>query len=482
MNVLIAMQAYSANHITGISMMSFMMDVIQMVNVVRQDVNWFFCVPETAESIKWSPEDFAHLDRVELLPLLSTAQVGRGSDGFDIDFPFYSPKLFKFFDDKKIHKMDVLMSGFFTAQVVPCMQSEYSPLDHYMIPRVEPPVVVNLFLETWVDKALDQLDTPIGKICGLSSILASGLSIVLTKADLSAIKEVAKEYLAPSQIRRMDIRQAIPAVNIDKVPVYDRPDDRCVFFHGGTFEAKRHLKFLLPEIGKIRAIVPNVETLITTQWDHVPKWAADLGFLNTVLSCNRKMFHQKLADGDFLLCYIDYEGTGLAYTEAILSGMTPIIMAKPWNEGRFDRDYPLMCHTESEFVQKMAFCAKHPAQAKEYGAKFVGDYRQKMSSKVQGEFWSKVIDDAFQIRLDRTLKRMKQKRHFFMPILEKVIPSMPAQFSGQELINSVVKGSTGLDDAKAKSMWWALRVLTQTFAEIKQIAGCDHDTAIFIKE
>jgi len=464
-NVLLLPQLYSASNLFGVSMVNYLYDLVSVVNAVRDDVHWWFGVPETSDVVRWSAEDFAGLDRVTVFPVLPNGGANRSTvrDGFaGVDYPFYSRECLRLFADlPRYLQFDVVLSNFYTAQTVPALQASYPPAYHYLLPKVGQPTVINLLTETWLDKSLSQLCAPAGRQAVVFSAAASDINLVLTRADADELVLEARKLLAPALARSLRPLVQRPVLDSAKVPVFERPVGRRTFFHGGTLEAKRHVRELVEHVGRLAAVC-DVRLLNTTQLQTAPAWTEGrLSYLEMRTGCNRLHYLEALADGDFCLCMVDYEGTGLGYTEAILSGMTPVWLRRPWNVGRLPDDYPFFCRGKAEMHQAMHFCATSPERAKELGKQAVEYVRKLYDKESQGLEWSDLLDQAAEIRAGKT--RALASGHFMTALVRGGLATLPERFTTRELLAAVAAQSEKLTVQKLAAQGAQVRALAMSF-------------------
>ena len=349
--------------------------------------------------------------------------------------------------------------------------SQSSAKYHYMLPKIGLPAVINVIGETTLDKDLPKLDCETGRLLLATGMASSALTLVLTPADVSEMLSIARSMLSPSQVKKLAIYDILPAIDKTRVPQHQRPQDRCTFFHGGTFEAKRHLKFLAESVEKLFTLGKKANLQLCTQWEKAPQWFLEQGdWLLTKTAVSRSQFYEEMKNGDFVLCYIDYEGTGLATTECIVSGMTPIIMQRPWNKGRYSPTYPFYCKNENDFVAAMNFCASNPKKAKEIGQTEIARVRRDCDSLIIGERWSAFLDKAVAFRNNET--RTRAKGHFMLDLVGKAVSTLPDQFTKEELIKAVALQSRSLDKSKVVAMWWVVRACAMA-SGTKEISPTD---------
>lgn len=172
----------------------------------------------------------------------------------------------------------------------------------------------------------------------LETYLAEHTHVLRAGFDVESIVSRREEYDAARAARRED-------------------DPTLVLMHGGSFERKRRLPFGARATEKVREKEGRpVRMLLTTQ--HGPGGHGGAGILEergAEVRCNvgRRQWLDWLGDGDLVYVGAEYEGTGLAYMEAILSGMLPVGFAETWISTRLPADYPLLVDTEREFEKAL---------------------------------------------------------------------------------------------------------------------------------
>lgn len=462
MNVLVLPLLYSSPKFTGISMVNMMLDVIRCVNAVRNDVNWWVGVPRTKKFVEWDESEFEELERTKVLPILADDGMDRSSvhDGFcGLDHPFASPGLIKASSETGWKAFDVVLSNFYTAQMLFPMQAEYSDKHHYMLPKVGLPSIVNFLSETGLYSGLLKLRSRAGVNCLASSMAASKVTVVLSEADQKEALRLARSFLAPGVLRRLDIRTVFPSVNLDVVPRPERPEDRVTFFQGGTFETSRNMHSIARVVEKIRSMGVDARYRVLSQWRKGPDWL-EKEFVDETMEANREAYLGALADGDFVPVWFDYAGTGLAYAEAIASGMTPIVLDRPWIKGRLPEDYELFVGSDAEMEKAMVWCAKHPQRAKEIGRRAVEFTREVFDTAVQGEVWSSVLEDAYLAKCSETRDRLGEK-HFMVELARKAVSDMGEHFDASRVVQAIAQHSDAMDVGKIRSQWVYVRAILQ---------------------
>jgi hypothetical protein len=468
--VLMLTQLYTSKKFTGISMVNYFRDLISSVRRVSApgEFHWTIGVPSTHEFIQWSERELCTHDDISVLPILARDTVNRSKfrDGFAGQvFPWLSAEMFKFFASDDYFNFDIVLSNYYYANCVPAMYS-VSAVSHKFkfTPKVVPPAIVNLLSETGEDKNLPVLDTDIGRNCIVNGILVSYLTVVLNRLDRDWAMKVLKERCSFSFVRRQDIRHIPPPVDLEVIPVPERPEERVVFFHGGSFEGKRHINVLVDAVRSL-AGKGGARLLLATQFfaDEVPEWARQ-SHVDLYTGVNREAYLNLFKDGDFLLCAADYEGTGLAYMEAIASGMTPVIWSRPWIAERIPLDYPFICESESDFRAAIGYCAVNPAEAKAKGRQAVEHIRKMYDPVAYGNTWAELLRAVFDMRVDHT--RQAVGDHFLVRLAKKALEGK-GRVPKQEFLRLMEMSAEKFAVKDFESMWPFLRaaLLAHGFSE-----------------
>jgi hypothetical protein len=422
--VLMLTMLYTSKKFTGISMVNYFRDLISCVRrVAPGEFHWTLAVPSTHEYIQWSEEELCGgYDDIAVLPILAKDTVNRAKDrdGFaGVDFQIFSPEAFRFFVANRAFEYDVILSNYYHVNNIPGILScSVLSRQFRLTPRVAPPAVVNLLTETGVDTHLPFLDTDTARNSIVCGILSSYATVVLNRLDRDWARGVLRERCSASFFSWQDIRHILPPVDLAAVPVCTRPKDRATFFHGGSFEGKRHIDVMVDAVGSAVGFGRDCSLVLTTQFltEDVPDYARR-SFIDLRCGIDREAYLDALSDGDFLLCAADYEGTGLAYMEAIVSGMTPIIWSRPWIAERIPVNYPFICHSAADFRAAIAYCAAHPAGAKVKGREAIAHVRGLYDPDVNGNVWAGLLRDVVAARNERT--RKVSRDHFLIKLAQR---------------------------------------------------------------
>ena len=250
--------------------------------------------------------------------------------------------------------------------------------------------VVTLQGETCVDSRLPHLSCDAGKAMTLSSLM-TGPVIVLTEQDRKAVVDGAS-VLSPVLRAKMKERVHILPPPVDYGLIDSRAEHYATHrkrrsdvgsvnvFHGGSLEGKRHLGDMVKAVSKVNTILPtSVKFVITTQKDSGGRSPYNDPVVEYRDRIGRDSFLNALKDGDILWCGSDYEGTGLAYMEAIRSGMIPIFIDAPWIRERIPADYPYVVKNLDNLAKVLMHVIKNMDEARVV-AESLREY--------QGEDWS----------------------------------------------------------------------------------------------
>lgn len=126
--------------------------------------------------------------------------------------------------------------------------------------------------------------------------------------------------------------------------------------HGGTLQAKMHVKDGQDAVGTLVARGVPIRFVISTQND-----AKDVGLPYVTLFArqSRTNWWGNLSAGEFFYCGSDYEGTGIALIEAVASGLLPIVRPMPWIEDRIPQGYPLVGKTADQLAIVLNYAIEH---------------------------------------------------------------------------------------------------------------------------
>lgn len=288
--------------------------------------------------------------------------------------------------------------------------------------------VVTYFTETWYDERLPHLRTAHGRQCVAASILA-GPALVMTEIDRRALLDLLREFFRPAQVARAEAWLHVVPPCIDTSLVDERLGEYAMaratrraagvthVFHGGSLEPKRHLPQMVQAAGDI-AKIRKLRFVVKTQKEvGDPFQASHVDYEGGV---NRAKYLDALGQGDILWCGSEYEGTGLAYMEAIRSGMAALFLDSPWIRERIPANYPFVVDRPEKIGDVLLHMIDHPAEA-ESAAKalraFQGDrwsatsvglgmletlaphldqWRAEAEASLGGIFWFKLLREALE--------------------------------------------------------------------------------------
>jgi glycosyltransferase involved in cell wall biosynthesis len=459
MNVLMIPQLHASKDLFGISVVNFMVSVARMVNVVRSDITWTLAVPSSDKYHHWDESKLP--ERMTTLPILPKhgSMIGGGeNDGFAGEHhAIYSAEAFKFFASEEYLKFDVVYDRFCHCCFLPTFQAYGRRIGFRLDPEPVEPTVISMCSETATCGVMTKLKYRVGDMMMAFGAAAAKFNVVLIDEDYAELQKLGQRWLSPSERKRLreSMRKAVPAVDVEDVPEYERPKDRAVFFHGGSFSSKRHLPDIVKIVEKVGAVCPDTRFILATQTPRTRLKSSgawwDRPNVEVRPECGREEYFESLKDGDFVVCYVDWETTGLSYIEAVVSGMTPIFVARKWNEDWCPEGYPFRVK-DAELERAMLFCARHPAKAKKIGQQAIEFCREKYDRLRQGRWWSDLLDEALEDRIRRCGSYM------FDDVFKEVLAGLGDEFSDKEFLEAVQEKSRKFTPAFFKRNWHRIRV------------------------
>lgn len=164
-----------------------------------------------------------------------------------------------------------------------------------------------------------------------------------------------------------------------------REAGRWTLYQGGSSEKKRLWREMVTIVGDLNsARMPEAHAVMKTQVPDADTWlkqqvagvtkderdrleAIPESAFSIASGVGHVRYVDSLGEGDVLWMAPDYEGTGLAYMEAIRSGMVPVVIDSVWARTRLPEKYPLVVDLKDapgavEFALRNA-----PALWKEWG-------------------------------------------------------------------------------------------------------------------
>ncbi len=248
--------------------------------------------------------------------------------------------------------LDYVINGRFmhTAAIQNCF---WASRNQFGVP-IELPVITWLW-ETGTNERLPAFKEDGGKAAVLSSAL-SGPVIVMKQEDKDWLLDLVFD-LAPSKADQVYYRTEVVNAVADLTGVegmqrmytaqrLERAADKKkpVLFHGGSGEKKRRIEPMLAAVAELPDLV---DVVLTTQWTRkVNHWENQATVYKGV---NHEGYLNMLGKGDICFIGAEHETTGLAYLEAVHSGMLPIVFDAPWFEELIPDDYPFVAKTWPEF-------------------------------------------------------------------------------------------------------------------------------------
>jgi hypothetical protein len=341
LRVLFIPELYSSNRLDGISMVN---NTLDLARATIGQVFWYFVVPPEKDS-DFEPMTTALPSNVSLVTV--------GPRRFEPSLPMNLPpneELVRWLvENAKDHLFDLVLNQKYN------YSSDIKMLlyqrDMMWRCASDVPVV------TYYTEAGDDKDNPFlfeeFSIMSVVAGLVSGSVVVLNDCDKKSFLNLANKYLSSSTIRQKWDRLRVVRPILDWSQVDRRASDYVCqrdarrktgvihLFHGGTFEGKRHIPEMVDLIEKLFSSGLDARLVLKTQWTE--ERASGKNFPARVLAeygVMRERYLETLGDGDILLCTPNYEGTGLAYMEAVRSGQIPVFLNRPWIRERVPEWYP----------------------------------------------------------------------------------------------------------------------------------------------
>ena len=292
--------------------------------------------------------------------------------------------------------------------------------------QIEVPVVT-WYTETALDVRLPTLATKWGLVQTAASV-ATTPTIVLNDYDRDYLLEIVEEHGPRST---GDISRNVYVVNpvadldqVDKLLVdFEREREKragtkkVVLFHGGSFESKRRLGVADDVIHEINGLTGR----FLSQKDTKRNPFGEQVWLTADVRHND--YVKSFGEGDVLFVGTEYEGTGLAYVEAIRSGMIPVVYDAPWMVSRLPRDYPFKCKTKEDLALMLRQMVEGLPEIKaEWQAKLI---------EAMNPFTPAVAAIQFQLAIDEIMFDVREKN---FAVVRKVQPAydLLAQAVGEE--------------------------------------------------
>ena len=336
-------ELYTAENLAGISTINALRDLHEGMRQIGRPVPTTMIVPRSRDHVNWDDDMFDD-------PLLDPLPVGFPYEPA-YDMSPISPDVLEPVLPKRGRLLfDFVLNGKYmhSATVAAAFQKPLSQWEQWHTI----PVVTWLF-ESGLDRRLPLFRETAGRalLCASSSV---GPVMVFQDADRDWLLDVLFAGLHPSRVAEISERLfVIPAaVGFDYESVQRRRAaerrEKPVLFHGGSGEGKRRIPLMLRLAEQMR---DRIDVLLTTQWKRSGRWVfadAEAAGFEVVYQVTRDQYRQLLHRGDIVWVGAEYEGTGIAYVEAVMSGMLPLVYQAPWMEKRLPASYPFVASSEME--------------------------------------------------------------------------------------------------------------------------------------
>ncbi len=416
LRVLFVPEMYSSRRMTGISMFS---NVLDMVRATVGKLYWYFVVPPMESD--YEPLD-VKLPNLELLHL--------GPEKFEPALPVNPPlpwRLVRYLLEKGTElPFDVVLNQKYTYSTT--LKDMMFRKDMMWMCGLDLPVVTYL-TESGLDPDLPYLRQD-SAIMGIMGGVSTGHTVVLCNADKEFVLDHARKYLSPWVVKNaMDrVHVVRPGVDWSLVDARKEQYEReraerrktgvVHFFHGGTFEAKKHVPQLAEMTVKLREMGMPVKFVVKTQLEE--KRASSKEFIRfdgveVQFDVNRTTYLESLGQGDVLLCTIEYEGTGLAYLEAVRSGMVGAFLDRPWIRERLTPEYPFAATSLEGLQKKLWAVVKDLDWARAESAKLTEKWATMFSATEKAEQMVVVLNKAVEEAAAKERKKVS-KFYAFDPI------------------------------------------------------------------
>jgi len=373
MRFLSLIELYTSKDLSGNSMMNNMQAVLEGLDAIGSRHYCEWVVPPNKNELNWDDSYFQK-------PWINTLPMG---DPFisQFDFPPISmetmtpllPKKGKVLFDYVLNQKFFHSAALKLAFTVP-------PGKWYQ--QIEVPVVT-YYTESSLDDRLPTMREEAGYAL-ISSAAAVGPVFVMNEYDRDELFRVVRRCMSPSMVDRIMkwtyvIRACADYPPIDKQreefeqkrAARRRETGKVAVFHGGSLEGKRHLEQVAKQLYELTSKGFPIQGVFKTQ--HTPKenpFGEQQVQLETGVGHRR--YIESLHEGDVLVCACDYEGTGLAYMEAIRSGQIPVVTDTVWIRNRLPKDYPFIAKGMADLRVKLAYVAKNFDEVKaQWGKKLI---------------------------------------------------------------------------------------------------------------
>lgn len=439
MRILLFPELYSSKHLLGISMVNTMLDTVRRT---QGKAFWYMVVPPPGADFE--VPDLSDIPNLQLLPYgqadyTATLNVipPPPTDAFNQHMYENAGELpyDLILNAKYLHSLDV-------KRVV------WTPHTRWR-PEADIPIVT-WYTETGLDKALPALSQDYVIMAVFTSLLM-GSVVVMNKMDKDHLIQEARRLLSPTMVARARqwTEMIPPLVDWSQVDAHAaayraareaRAKAGVVhLFHGGTFEGKRHIPEMVPIVEKLRVTGHDIQLYLKTQWapDRVKGEEYTKPFVNLETKVSRTRYLESLADGDVLVCCADYEGTGLAYLEAVRSGMTGVFLNRPWIAARLPPGYPFVAGSMDTLPEVILAAVRQPDLAREWTEKLNAHWDQEYGAEHGAPrvlaHCQRVVDEY------ATQGQDKLRRYFYYDPVKKFCDAAGDKFTFQELVEGARK-------------------------------------------
>lgn len=401
-------ELYTSMKLSGMSMFNLWVQMMDCVN--RDRIRMFSYVILPQEDTGWE-DDLCIDQRLDM----QAVKIETMRFNTEIDQPTVSEEFLNWIRlPKRKHIADVILNDRFMHNA---LVRSYL-LDRggmYYVPLHMP--IVSWMDETGEDEKMVKMRTVEGEFCMVSSQRSADRVIALQQLDVDWLMRLARRELSPTAVRQLKdstfvVPSCIDTESMSELYKMNRPridckkkTDQIVFFHGGSFEAKRHYKEQVDFVGDLIKIGINAKLLVSSQSSNVPDYLNE-SYCDVRVNQGRDQYLCNLLEGDVLLCPVEYVATGIGYWEAICAGLIPVILKRPWVSWRFG-DNLLIVNSLSEFKERMIWVVRNMKKARECAESIRLQLQRRYDSNVCGERMFQLISETAIAGWEENVKRLR---------------------------------------------------------------------------
>jgi glycosyltransferase involved in cell wall biosynthesis len=472
-------ELYTAKKLSGVSLANWLLTLLRELNKTH-NVFCYYIVPAEEKLPYESGHRVVVDDFIKELPYVKVLPIHHYAIPPAFEFPPFDLRTVYGIADKEL-VYDFVLSN----RICHNFSLKFSLLRRSTKWNVAlDPLVISHYTETSID---DRLPT-LGSFAGQTGVTASMTvcpTIVMNEYDRQDALKMARERLAPSIYRNVakNIHVSKACISSDELdadfPSFEKQrQDRLAsgkinVFHGGSLEPKRHLPDMVEAVKKVREAGQNVEFVNYTQVDKsMGQQFEEYEWFKFKANTMREQYVRSFGEGDILWMGADYEGTGIAYMEAIRSGMIPLALRNVWTSDRLGRDYPFFIDSLAELDKMLLYMVKNFAEIKSKYQKILIDKMDEWTTPVVAEEFMNLSSKL--ILENRNYNQGVVKKNFARQFLEKALETTPDTIELYDMYERM-KGVTvkGLD-----FRWVTLNALRAMMIDLGFEDLCDGEKII----